>query len=212
MPPNYLQILRTKQELESAQNEVETARRIFEDTNTSYRSNILQVFEKIAFYAVGSISLSITYVGYILSQQTEILKETVFYLPLYVYLFISWAFLVLSLLTTLFVRWTDITCVFWARQKEYYKAKKKEGEKMIPFLDTYPTIIFPNDKDKESEKAIYQGNIKTLDDVLIPTTTKYEEKSFVLDRIIRYIAIASFIIGILILLFFATWTVYLRVL
>jgi len=212
MLPNYLQILKTKQELESAQNEVETSRKIFEDTNTSYRSNILQVFEKIAFYAVGSISLSITYVGYVLSQQTEILKEIVFYLPLYVYLFISWAFLVLSLLTTLFVRWTDITYVFWARQKEYYKAKRKEGEKMIPFLDTYPTIIFPNGKDKESEKAIYQENIKTLDTVLIPTTIKYEEKSFLLDRIVRYIAITSFIVGILILLFFATWTVYLRVL
>src|SRR3989338_10236421 len=142
MLPNYLQILKTKQELESAQNEVETSRKIFEDTNTSYRSNILQVFEKIAFYAVGSISLSITYVGYVLSQQTEILKEIVFYLPLYVYLFISWAFLVLSLLTTLFVRWTDITYVFWGKQKVYYQAKNKAAEKMIPFIESYPTIIF----------------------------------------------------------------------
>ncbi len=212
MPPNYLQILQTKQELESAQNEVETARKIFEDTNTSYRSNILQVFEKIAFYAVGSISLSITYVGYVLSQQTEVLKETVFYLPLYIYLFISWAFLVVSLLTTLFVRWTDITYVFWARQKEYYKAKKKEGEKMIPFFESYPTIVFQEGKTKDTEIAIYRENLKTYTDVLIPKTEKYEKRSFLLDRIIRYIAIASFVIGILFLLFFTTWTVYLRVL
>ena len=110
MPPNYPQILQTKQELESVQNEVEIARKIFEDTNTSYRDNSFQVFEKIAFYAVGSISLSITYVGYVLSQQTEVLKVSVFYLPLYVYLFISWAFLVLSLFTTLFVIYKSFFC------------------------------------------------------------------------------------------------------
>lgn len=212
MPPNYLQIFQTKQELESAQNEVETARKLFEDANTSYRSNILQVFEKIAFYAVGSISLSITYVGYVLSQQTEVLKETIFCLPLYVYLFASWAFLVASLLTTLFVRWTDITYVFWGRQKEYYKAKKKEGEKMIPFFESYPAIIFQEGKTKDTEIAIYRENLKTYTDILIPKTEKYEKQSFLLDRIIRYIAIASFVIGILFLLFFTTWTVYLRVL
>lgn len=211
MPPNYLQILKTKQELENAQNELENARKIFNETSNSYRSNILRVFEKIAFYSVGSMSLSITYVGYILSQKTGILNEIIFCLPLYIYLFISWGFLVISLLTTLFVRWTDITYVFWARQKEYYKAKKKEHEKMIPFLDTYPTIIFSSGETKESEKAIYQNNIKTLNEILIPTSANYEKKSFLLDRIIRYVAVGSFVLGILLLLFFAVWTVYLSV-
>lgn len=211
MPPEYLQILKTKQELENAQNELENSRKIFNETSISYRNNILQVFEKIAFYSVGSISLSITYVGYVLSQKTGVLSEIVFYMSLYVYLFISWGFLVVSLLTTLFVRWTDITYVFWARQKEYYQAKKKEHEKMIPFLETYPTLVFPSGKNKETEKAIYQTNIATLDTVLIPTTVGYEKRSFLLDRIIRYIAIGSFVLGILVLLFFVTWTVYLQV-
>ena len=212
MPPNYPQILQTKQELESVQNEVEIARKIFEDTNTSYRDNSFQVFEKIAFYAVGSISLSITYVGYVLSQQTEVLKVSVFYLPLYDYLFISWAFLVLSLFTTLFVRWTDITHTFWASQKEYYKAKKKKEEKKISFFQSYPNIVFQDGKSKDTETAICGENVKKYTDVLIPTTERYEKRSSSLGRIIRYMAISSFVMGIVSLVFFATWTVYLRIL
>ncbi len=133
------------------------------------------------------------------------------YLPLYVYLFISWGLLVITMLTALFVRWSSITYVFWGQQKNYYKAKKTEAEKELSFLQSYPNIAFPIGKDKDTETPVYNENIKIYSEVLIPKTEGYEKNYLIINQILRYSAVISFIAGILLLLYFTASTVYLLI-
>lgn len=61
-------------------------------------------YEKLAFYSAGIISLSVTFVGYIVSKSEIVLFEKFLCLDLYQLLIISWAMLLLSLLLSISIR------------------------------------------------------------------------------------------------------------
>ena len=61
-------------------------------------------YEKIAFYSAGIISLSITFIGYIVSKPGKILFEEIFGIRLYQLLIISWIILLLSLTFSIAIR------------------------------------------------------------------------------------------------------------
>lgn len=204
------QIQQIRQELEAAQNDIQEKRETFNKTQHLHRNHLLRLHEKMAFYSAGSISLSITYVGYLISQDKNILIEKIFTFPLYTYLLFSWFLLMLNLIISLFIRWTASRYVFWVRQGEYYKAKKELDTKRLSFLSTYPNIVFEKNRDKQTEIAICQSNINTLNNNLIPTNSRYEKLSFYVDKIFRVTTALFFVFGIFSLTFFASWSVFLR--
>lgn len=68
--------------------------------------------EKIVLYAAGSISLSTTLLGFLLSSHADALRNVYWLMPNIWYLFLSWASFVLALLAALYSRRWDADFLF----------------------------------------------------------------------------------------------------
>src|SRR3989344_8751700 len=78
-------------------------------------------YEKLAFYSAGIISLSITFVGYLVSSSNNILFDEVLFLKLYQFLIMSWASLFLSLVLSLSIRLLGATYAARVTYKDWIK-------------------------------------------------------------------------------------------
>jgi hypothetical protein len=61
-------------------------------------------YERIAFYSAGTISLSITFVGYLASKSGNILFKEIWFIKIYQLLIVSWTMLLISLLLGIALR------------------------------------------------------------------------------------------------------------
>ena len=177
----------------------------FIDSQVKYRDSLLIVFEKFAFYSAGIISLSITFLGYLFSQDKCILTEYFLYMPIYMYVYISWIFLIINLISSLFIRWTDSLYIFYNKQTYYYKSKKDFEDHKFKFMDIYPNMIF--EKDKASDIAVCKNNINILGKT-VDTLNKQEARYFKIDKALRVVSVITFVLGIVMLLLFVLVSTY----
>src|SRR5271157_5400151 len=85
-------------------------------------------YEKMAFYAAGIISLSITFLGYVISKNQAVIWVVFAGAPLAYLIFTSWILFVGCLLIGVSYRriWSDF--LFYTSYKEYLEAQKKNCE------------------------------------------------------------------------------------
>lgn len=171
-------------------------------------------YEKIAFYSAGSLSLSITFLGYISSWTTNPLRYSSFIgLPVYYILLFSWVTLFLSMIFSLYMRLFFSESLLHQVWKAHIRLQLKETE------DAYisGTIHSKNGeatinntgltadkfiKENESKKKSYE---KLL--------TKYNFKEAFFNFIVRkhkMIVVPAFILGIFFSLSFAFIVFYKR--
>lgn len=81
------------------------------------------VIDKLAFQSAGIVSLSMTFVGYLLEDYRGVLATPLVEIPLYQYLFASWFLLAATLLLSLFVRWWSARHVVWAASSNFFETK-----------------------------------------------------------------------------------------
>ena len=159
--------------------------------------------EKMAFYSAGAISLSITFLGYIIANYKSSILQSFLFLPAYYFLYASWFLFVLTIVTGIMVRRLDAFYRYYAASKDYFLKRKNEKEQMIKLVDTdYPLIL-----DEGATKESYKEQVTGIIDIAINRIDKDKKNEifyFKLKLWIQNIATISFILSIFLLILFAT--------
>lgn len=191
-----------KQAIEDAQDKMRKVVKEFSSMQYKYRKNINSIYEKMAFYSAGIISLSITFIGFLVSREQH-LTQHFLCIPIYVYIYSSWIILAITIILSLLIKWIDSKYLFYNSQLNYHKSRKELEEKRIDFFKNYPNILFEKNSNQEKEIATSQKNIEILDSCLINKTSKRESRNFKLQIIFKILASVLFAAGILLLIIFA---------
>lgn len=197
-----LQNQKLVQDVQSAQKATNKAAGYFEESQLTYKKEMITVFEKMSLFSAGIISLSITFVGALIPDNSTLLAENILGVPVHVLLYISWASLTLNLIFGLAVRWADSMYLFFNAQGYWHKRRKKHEELNLQLNESYPNLVFSEDTSRENEIVIAKRNIETLSSTLIPRTKKKETFYFKVTKNIQKSATLTFALGILFLLIF----------
>lgn len=196
-----------QKELEESQDNRVIEWKKFQEAEKEYRDSTVSFFDKISFYSAGIISLSITFLGYLLSQEKLILLSCFFKIPIYYFLYISWPLLMLALIAGLLVRRNDAFHNFFSCQCHYYKSEEEFHNKKTEFLEVYPHIISKNN-DIEKDIEICKNNSKRLKEDIICKLEKNENKYFKYYTLVQKISVITFVLGIFFLLLFTIFSTY----
>jgi ABC-type multidrug transport system fused ATPase/permease subunit len=199
---DLLQNLKIKQEAESAQDEANSAWKKFDIAQINHKKEVINIFEKMSLYSAGIISLSITFVGYILSENKSVFLVDFINIPIYIFLYISWGVLTVNLIIGLIIRWADSLYLFFNYQHFFHKKRKESEEKKLELLNNYSNMIFSADSGRNEEIKICKTNIETLNEHLIKKTKNKEEFYLKSVKWLQRISITMFIAGIIFLLAF----------
>ena len=162
----------------------------------------LYVVEKMVLYSAGSISLSITFLGYLLGHYELLLAEKFLSVPIYYILYLSWALSAITIVTGILAKSFDAYYRYYVAVSDYFTANKQQEEKVRDLANVGVPIFL--------EKG------GTIDDFLQETTgrvdryskkiAKYKKQEafwFKLKMWILNSAIISFVFEILLLVLFA---------
>lgn len=94
-----------RSQLEDSRQGMVGAAKMFTAVQEGVGASFLDVLEKLALYSAGIVSLSVTFIGYLVSNKLTILSSALWGVPLRYVLFLSWFLLVVSMLAGLFARW-----------------------------------------------------------------------------------------------------------
>jgi len=83
---------------------LEEAADYYSKANDEMQVARITFYEKIALYSGAIISLSITFIGYLISKDPSIFLRVEFGIPLYVFIFFAWGFLATSLFAGIYIR------------------------------------------------------------------------------------------------------------
>ena len=123
-----------RQELEQAQTELSENGGVFMKVQLEVKDKLISVAEKMSLYSAGIISLSFTFIGYLISQKSIKFSITFLYIPAYYYLYLSWALLAINLLIGLTIRKFEALYDFYGSQRKYHESEKIFKRKKLKFL------------------------------------------------------------------------------
>lgn len=198
---NYINQQVAKSRLDTADSVASQAGADFNKTQEDTKEQGVQVAEKIAFYSGGIISLTITFLGYILSNQNsrQILTPRLMGMPLYYYLYISLIIFIATILFGLFARRFDAFYTFYAAYVHFIKKSKTREEKVLEMIYSgYPLVgDTPEELEKKTKKNI------NIYDTQLPLNKGHMDRSFKFKMACLNGATIGFVLGIMLLSIFA---------
>lgn len=159
-------------------------------------------YEKMAFYSAGIISLSITFLGYVISKNQTTIWVSLAGIPLAYLIFTSWVLFACCLLIGIFYRriWSDF--LFYTSYKEYLEAQKTNCEERVSFQEHYPGhILSTHGKTREELIAIERENVQIVSEKLKKIEGK-ETKYGRLGDVIGVVCTACFSGGMVLMITF----------
>ena len=172
------------------------------DTAESYNSALpkvnddyVGVIEKMVFYSAGIISLSITFLGYLLNKDINSLltTEIIFCFPNYFFLYFSWLCFIVVICSGIYVKYFNAKYFFHMLSEDVMDSCK-EYEESILNLDS-----------NKSEVATISHNIEFFSKSKGISNKKKETSSFI-KKLITAIVFTLFPLGIIFLAGFAMFT------
>ena len=196
-----------KSDFESSQNDYKKASEDFERIQIEVMDSNIAVAEKMAFYAAGIISLSITFVGSLIERNKIILTSPFLHLPLISWLFVSWCLLLVALILGLMVKWLNNKYYYFVASSEWIDKQQKREKKMIDLLQAGHPWVFREGQTKESLLADSQ---KTIDANQATLEDLDKKENIYLEMKIWFIRLVfvSFILGVIFLAVFAMRSTY----
>jgi len=199
--------LAAKTALEDSQKEASRAIEQFNAEQMNYKERFLVIVDRIALFSVGTISLSVTFFGYLLSVNRLVLHVILFGIPLYYYLYSSWILLLASSVSCLIYRLVDAQYLFYGAQHYMQKARKKSHEALSRIYESDYPIIFSQDTTREKEIATAKKNVEILENI-IGRTSKKENFLFTFSQWCKFCVGLFFVGGLVFLVVFAVVSTY----
>ena len=159
-------------------------------------------FEKIAFYSAGIISLSITFLGYVLSKSGIVLFDKALGIPLYYWIFTAWGFLFIALILSLYIRVFSAQYLSRQMHEKWIHFNIEDSKKTLHTIEIGEGFV--NELSKEElPKWIEEGYKSVSGYEGIATKSKRMVKIYTLfNSLIRKIGIVFFLFGFVLALFF----------
>ncbi len=200
------EIEKNKMAYDIANKELDKASKMFEERQIKTNNNSVKFSEKLSLSSIGIISLSMTFVGYLINENKQIFSSSLiccdYHFPIYVFLYFGWICLMVVSILGLFIRHFSNKYLYFNSLRYYLESDKKATKKKIPYLETYPNIHDINGKNKEeminSEKEV----LKNREDLLSLPKMKKESFFLKLQNISMQIIIVLFIAGMISVLVF----------
>lgn len=192
-----------EKEVETSQKELSRIGREREKAQKEASVLLRRYYEKIAFYSVGAVSLSVTLLGFILKEFKQILWFSLINeIPIVAFLCLSWIYFVLALITGIvYIRFRAFYASYWGG-RIYSEARKEFEQKRLELIKYYPgEILFSNGGTAEGAVKTGIANIKKLNWALKYNTTR-EKIYYFLMLVVGSIAELSFVLGITALVVF----------
>lgn len=195
-----------KIKFDQAEQQMLNASQRLDDTSLKVNEDLIKTVEKFALYSAGIISLSITFLGYLIEQNKTILLTEMYKISLIGYLFLSWIFLVITLIIGLMVRFWNAFYLFYETTSDYLKWRSAYKNRLVKLSKLNYPIISSTD-DKQTFIDITQKESEDLS-INSTKTKKSAEKYFTITRFVCKYIILFFILGVILLTIFASVTVY----
>ena len=162
----------------------------------------LYVVEKMAFYSAGAISLSITFLGYLLQKYNIFLLEKVLFVPIYHILYLSWICSAITIITGISAKRVDSLYRYYVAVADYFGSNKTQQEKVLDLIDTDYPIILDEEQTMDSFKQTTTEKIGKYSKRVEGYKSK-ENLYFKTKIWIQNISMISFVLSILLLTLFA---------
>ncbi len=186
---------------------LDEATEAFSQTNDELMSVTASFFEKIALYSGGIISVSITFIGYLLSIDTTVLLQKFLGLHIYWIIFFGWLLLFLSLLLGIYIRLFSATYASRQMHSEWVKFFEKDRMNMLKMIRAGEASV--NGINKEELPGWLLGAEDTVN--RYSSVIKKSEKSVTIydfiSSYIRKITVLFFILGCLAVLLFVALSI-----
>lgn len=152
MEPNIEQYQKERNNIESASKTATEAGEDFKQIQEDVNKEIIKGLNQLSYFSVASISLSITFLGYLLSSDNakSLLTSTVWNIELLWILYASWILLLASLVTGLLVRFWNSFYLYYEGAHHWTSSMAKFKEAMVSFSDKGYPIVFNDIEDKNA--------------------------------------------------------------
>ena len=200
------EIEKNKMAYDTATKELNKASKMFEERQIETNNNSVKFSEKLSLSSVGIISLSMTFVGYLINENKQIFSLPFiccdYHFPIYVFLYFGWGFLMVVSILGLFIRHFSNKYLYFNSQRYYLESKKETTEKRISFLKIYPNIDDVNDRSRKEIINDEKQELGNIEEQLSSSKRKKEDFLLKLQNSSMQIIIISFVIGIISILSF----------
>lgn len=159
-------------------------------------------FEKIAFYSAGIISLSITFLGYILSKSGMVLFDKSFGVPLFYWIFIAWGFLFITLFLSLYIRVFSAKHLSRQMHEKWVRLHVEDKKQILHTIEVGERTV--NGLSEEELPAWIQKGHQSVagyESIAIKSKRKIKFYNFISDYI-RKTGILFFLLGCIITMLF----------
>lgn len=188
-------------------NTLDESAKAYSQTSDELMSAYASFFEKIALYSGGIISISITFIGYLLSKDATVLLQEFLGFHLYWLIFLAWALLFLSLMLGIYIRLFSATHMSKQMHSEWVKFFEKDRKEALQKIKSGEMSV--NGISEEELPSWLLGAEDTVNQY--SEAVKKSEKSVrIYDFIslyIRKVAVTLFILGCLAILLFVALSI-----
>lgn len=159
-------------------------------------------FEKIAFYSAGIISLSITFLGYVISKPGAILLNKSMGLPLYAWIFIAWFLLFISLILSLYIRVFSAEHMSRQMHGKWVEFRIEDAKKVLHTIEVGEGTVNGLSPEKLPE-WIANGykNLEGYKEISNKSSKRIKIYNFI-SNYIRKVTLSFFLFGCILTLFF----------
>ncbi len=193
-----------KRNFEATSHFVKETTKLVNDVQLEHKRDLIAFNDKIALYSSGVISLSITFVGFIISLDTAILAHNISILnklvfPIKYLLFTAWGFFSISLISSLFIRLNISLQIFYSRKRSWIESQKEYSKAYLDLYKINPNSTLGDYETFEDAVEVQVKNILSYEKPL--KETSFREKLFqYFVGFLNYLSILCFVAGILLLL------------
>ena len=189
--------------INNAQQAVNIASKEFNTIQIEINETRIKAIEKLAYFSSGTIALSITFIGSLLSDNfLKVLQGLFFCIPLIYFLFLSWTLLILTVIASIIIRFWNASHLLHNRGYYWASSNKKLKEKMLEHLETGAPILFLDaDTSVQAKEQMEESRVNYTN-----LEKEFESKKdfyLLLTNWLKKISIFSFIFGLIFLLAFA---------
>lgn len=162
----------------------------------------IYVVEKMAFYSAGAISLSITFLGYLLQKYNVLLTQHFLFLPVYYVLYLSWICSTITIVTGIFTKKIDAMYRYYVAIAEYFDKNKTQQEKVLGLVETDYPIILDDGETIVSFKKLTTDRVDNFSKKIEGYKNK-ESFYFKTKILVQNVSMISFVLSVLLLTLFA---------
>ncbi len=188
-------------------NSIQEAAIAYSDANDEHTKALSSFYEKLALYSGGVISLSITFIGYLISVEVDVLTEEAFSVPLYEIVFLGWGLLFVTLLVGIYIRVFTAEHTSRMLHAEWVRLHAEERKEMVAMAEegrlTFNGIAPEDEPEKIEELRISATEFAGLAELSKGRAARYG----IVGSLLRKSAFFFFIIGNLCVLLFSALSI-----